>query len=192
VSKPIFPVFILCMMAFISPVKASEFGCKILLCLSNPISNGGPKGIAECVAPITQLFNDLRKGHPFPTCDLSDGNDGSNYAKLTNDPYDFCPINLTPAYPLSHVIQGHKKTASKMIYLTSKLDYELNGEERISQSELDPSRACVGASIGSYLVGNNEEGYLVNVYDKVVWQSAQSPRVIDVYINRSFFQRIHW
>ncbi|MBD4010312.1 hypothetical protein GUH95_08210, partial [Xanthomonas citri pv. citri] len=76
---------------------SSEYGCKVLLCLANPASNGGPKGVSECVPPIDQLYHDLSKGRPFPTCDLADGNDGSSYARQVYDPYDPCPAPLQPA-----------------------------------------------------------------------------------------------
>jgi hypothetical protein len=56
---------------FVQTAKASEYGCTVLLCLANPASNGGPKGVAECVPPIEQLYTDLAKGRPFPPCDLS-------------------------------------------------------------------------------------------------------------------------
>lgn len=92
--------------------QASEYGCKVLLCLSNPASNGGPKGVAECVPPINQLYRDLRKGRAFPRCDLADGNNGANYARVVFDPYDPCPSSLQPAMPGTHVIQG-KRIVSK-------------------------------------------------------------------------------
>lgn len=63
------------------PAFASDYGCQILLCLSNPASNGGPKGIPECVPPINQLYDDLDHGKPFPTCDVAT----SSYT--VNDPF---------------------------------------------------------------------------------------------------------
>lgn len=44
---------------------ASDYGCRVLLCLSNP---GGPMQYSECVPPITKLYSDLRRGKPMPTC----------------------------------------------------------------------------------------------------------------------------
>jgi hypothetical protein len=47
---------------------ASDFGCEVLLCLSNP---GGPTQYAACVPPITKLWQELAIGRSFPIC--SDG-----------------------------------------------------------------------------------------------------------------------
>jgi hypothetical protein len=44
---------------------ASDLGCKVLLCLSNP---GGPMQYAACVQPIETLWRDLAQGKPFPSC----------------------------------------------------------------------------------------------------------------------------
>lgn len=73
---------------------ASDYGCKVLLCLANP---GGPKQYSQCAPPIDQLYDDLDHGRPFPTCDQSDGNQPGNYAKQLYAPYDPCPAGLTAA-----------------------------------------------------------------------------------------------
>ena len=51
-----------------SSAQASDYGCKVLLCLANP---AGPTAVAQCVPPITQLWRDLARvpPNPFPTCD---------------------------------------------------------------------------------------------------------------------------
>jgi hypothetical protein len=48
-----------------APAMASDFGCTVLLCLSNP---GGPLQYAACVQPIRKLWTDLAEGKPFPGC----------------------------------------------------------------------------------------------------------------------------
>ena len=48
-----------------APARASDWGCQVLLCLSNP---GGPTQYAACVPPITKLWDQLATGHPFPSC----------------------------------------------------------------------------------------------------------------------------
>lgn len=45
--------------------RADDWGCQVLLCLANP---GGATQYAECVPPVTRLWDELRKGHAFPTC----------------------------------------------------------------------------------------------------------------------------
>ena len=177
---------------------ASDYGCKVLLCLANPASNGGPKGVAECVPPINQLYHDLRKGRPFPTCDLADGNDGSSYARQVFDPYDPCPAPLQAAARGAYVVQGQKPAQSSLSKRwEGHSTYTLNGhpqisEPRISGEDSPGHRACVGKPVGSYTLGSYEDSYTVSVFDKVVWQTAQNPRAIDVFIDNQWQQRVRW
>jgi hypothetical protein len=48
-----------------SKARADDWGCQVLLCLSNP---GGPTQFAECVPPIQRLWGELARGRAFPTC----------------------------------------------------------------------------------------------------------------------------
>ncbi|WP_251007974.1 hypothetical protein [Sphingobium sp. BHU LFT2] len=48
-----------------APAKASDYGCQVLLCLSNP---GGATQYSQCVPPITKLWRQLATGKAFPTC----------------------------------------------------------------------------------------------------------------------------
>lgn len=177
---------------------ASEYGCKVLLCLANSASNGGPRGVSECAPPIDQLYHDLSKGRPFPTCDLADGNDGSSYARQVYDPYDPCPTPLQPAARGAYVVQGQKETGgNKPGWWGGDGAYTLTGQPQVSESQGDYSyssgaRACVGKSVGSYTVGSYDSSYTVNVFDKVVWQPAQNPRAIDVFIDNTWQQRVRW
>lgn len=50
---------------FGSHALADDWGCQVILCISNP---GGPTQYGECGPPIHKLWNELAKGHPFPTC----------------------------------------------------------------------------------------------------------------------------
>ena len=47
------------------PAQAQDWGCQVLLCLANP---GGPTQYAECVPPISRLWDALRRGNAFPSC----------------------------------------------------------------------------------------------------------------------------
>jgi len=60
----------LCTAGFITvaapgPAYASDWGCQVVLCLATP---GSPTRYAECVSPITKLWNVLAMGGSFPTC----------------------------------------------------------------------------------------------------------------------------
>ena len=169
---------------------ASEYGCKVLLCLANP---GGPKQYSECVPPINQLWNDLSHGDPFPTCDLSDGNSPGNYAQQINNPYDPCPAGLAPAPQGTLLIQGVQQPKPK----AWSIGYTVTGEPGISESlnedgKISGPQACVGNLLGSYLMGSQDDGTMVTVYDKVVWQPYKSPRAIDIYVNNKLQTRVHW
>lgn len=172
--------------------KASDWGCEVLLCLANP---GSPTEFAECVSPITRLWNALRKVHPdpFPTCDMADGNDGSSYAKLVNNAFDPCPEGLSPSNG-GVVVEGTRNP---------------NGTFNITQPETVSAAygsmfamnnlACVGNLVGSYDVwdgGINQDGqstgYGVGIYDKVEWQAPQSSSAVDVYIDNKMYKRVHY
>ena len=47
------------------PAYASDWGCQVILCLATP---GSPTTYAECVPPITRLWQVLAVGGSFPSC----------------------------------------------------------------------------------------------------------------------------
>jgi hypothetical protein len=88
------------------PAHASQFGCKVMLCLANPAWNGGPKSLSDCVEPINQLYHDLSRGRPYPRCDLADGNDGLSYACQVFYAYD---PRLAPVRPAASGSYGARE-----------------------------------------------------------------------------------
>ena len=54
------------------PAGASEWGCKVLLCLASP---GSPTQYSECVPQIEKLWRHLAKGRDFPSCDFAGTSD---------------------------------------------------------------------------------------------------------------------
>lgn len=48
-----------------APARASDWGCEVLLCLSNP---GGATQFPACVAPIRRLWRAIAEGDAFPRC----------------------------------------------------------------------------------------------------------------------------
>ncbi|MHA6823914.1 hypothetical protein ACQUKI_20620 [Ralstonia pseudosolanacearum] len=161
--------------------NASEYGCKVLLCLANPASNGGPRGVTECVPPINQLFNDLLHGRPFPTCEEVEAS--GNRAVQVYDAFDPCPAPLEPAEPGQYVVQGRQAPKAGVV------GFALDGTPEMGTAGL---RACVAKIAGGYAVGGQDDGYEVTVFEKVVWQKAQSPRAIDIYQDNVWYQRVHW
>jgi hypothetical protein len=57
--------------------QADEWGCQVILCLANP---GGPGQYAQCEPPIERLWRALRRGDPFPTCDVAPGSSQATFA----------------------------------------------------------------------------------------------------------------
>ena len=53
------------MVAVPQPALASDWGCRVVLCLATP---GSPTKYAQCVPPITTLWNALAMGGGFPSC----------------------------------------------------------------------------------------------------------------------------
>ena len=187
-----------------APAKASDWGCQVLLCLANP---GGPTQYAECVPPITKLWDALSKvpPDPFPTCDFADGNGGSSHAQQVFDAYDPCPDGTTAAASGTLLAEGTKNGQQNGWY-NSISNFNITQPEQTSQPnncdgdggcnawQYTTPRACVGPLVGTYHVGGwgDDGGYDVNVYSPVVWQQPQSPRAIDVYIDNKLYKRVHW
>lgn len=173
--------------------SASEYGCTVLLCLSN---TQGPKAVAECRPPVDRLYRDLHEGRPFPTCDeANQTGQGGNYAEPVNDPYDPCPAPLQVADHQAMVVQGAPRAPASSSRFQSTV-FDIVGSpqpsERTTDTGMAGPRACVGESVGSYRVGGAEDGYLVTVFHQVLWQPAQSPRAIDVFNQNKLVQRVRW
>jgi hypothetical protein len=71
-----------------TPARAVD-GCLVLLCLAAP----SWRAIPQCVPPVKQLFRDLARGKPFPTCSMSGAGNNANHA-WSNAPA-FCPPQYT-------------------------------------------------------------------------------------------------
>lgn len=67
----------LVMVAVPQPAFASDWGCQVVLCLATP---GSPTKYAQCVPPITKLWNVLAMGGSFPTC--TGGGVGTSTSKI--------------------------------------------------------------------------------------------------------------
>lgn len=65
VSGLAYPLAAVLAVATAQPARASDWGCQVVLCLATP---GSPTTYAECVPPITKLWNVLATGGSFPSC----------------------------------------------------------------------------------------------------------------------------
>lgn len=71
---------------FASLARADDWGCEVLLCLSNP---AGPTAVTQCVPPIKKLWRELAKGRAFPTCMMNNSNSSSAQNTWSNE--NNCP-----------------------------------------------------------------------------------------------------
>ena len=74
-----------------APAAAVD-GCLVLLCLAAP----SWKAIPQCVPPVQQVFKDIAKGKPFPTCSMSGTGNSANHA-WSSAPA-FCPPQYTRTF----------------------------------------------------------------------------------------------
>lgn len=188
------------MFFFNSQAQASDYGCSVLLCLANP---SGPMAVSECVPPIQQLFRDLLRFKPFPTCVLASGPDGQSYAKQGTSYYEVCPPETIALDSGVYAIQGSKIQKSDD-YLLSQQGVRLgigtgDGLQPGNGEDYAPLKAkvCVGNKIGQvdYVLGSGDDArnIITDVYDRVVILDPQdSPRIIDVFINNELYRRVRW
>jgi hypothetical protein len=183
---------------FGSLAHASDYGCKVLLCLSNP---NGPKAVAECVPPINQLFHDLRKGRAFPTCNMAEGPGGRSYAKQGFSYYDPCPDGTTALSNGTYAIQGASAPTSRYGYNRSVYPGIGTGDGLTSGSGDGYSslrqKVCVGQLVGQTTVtvdtGEGSQYVEAGVYDSLRLLDAQgSPRIIDIFIDDKMYRRVRW
>lgn len=189
-----------CLLIVMHAASASDYGCKVLLCLSNP---AGPRAVSECVPPINQLFHDLARGRNFPTCDLANAGDsrgGRSWAQSGASYYDPCPSGMTalPAGALAMQADTPAPPSFRTAFTGIGEGDGLmpgNGE---TGSPL-PNKVCVGNLVGSTSIstGGSEAGsgsdVTVGSYDQVVVMAPQaSLNVIDVYVNSALSRRVRW
>ena len=89
-------------------------GCLVLLCLAAP----SWRAIPQCVPPVQQVFKDLAKGKPFPTCSMSGAGNSANHS-WSSAPA-FCPPQYT------RVIDGESAPIHQCDY-TGAISVSING-----------------------------------------------------------------
>ena len=172
------------------PARASDYGCKVLLCLANP---AGPTAVSQCVPPITQLWRDLASFHPFPTCDEASTPDGRAWAEQGTSYYDVCPSGTTALASGALAAQG--------TYQGSYSTGIGSGDDLMPSEGQDtaplPNKVCVGQHTADVSIqigsGDSLSFVTVGIYDRVVVLDPQgSPRIIDVYVNGDLYRRVRW
>ena len=170
---------------FSQSVIADDWGCQVLLCLSDP---RGPTTESECKPPIHKLWDHLARGKSFPSCSLAgDSRTGTgSFARQVYDPYDPCPEGLVPAG--GYISTGIGRTNYQWSVMGRNNDDDTGRHKEATQ------RACVGNYVGSYNYRkyNDDDSITVREYDRVEWQSPKNPRAIDVYIDGKLHQRVRY
>jgi hypothetical protein len=170
-----------------SQAQASDYGCRVLLCLANP---AGPTAIAQCVPPITQLWRDLARLRPFPTCDEA----RPAIAVQNTTYYDPCPDGTTALDAGALALQqGMPDLTQPAVGIGSGDNLAPNNGDGVFLG----SKVCVGRPVGQAWVmtgsGDNSWAGFVDVYDRIaILDPAMSPNVIDVYLNDSLYRRVRW
>ena len=69
------------------PARAVD-GCLVLLCLAAP----SWRSIPQCVPPVRQVFRDLARGKPFPSCAMAGAGNSARHG------WAYAPGNCPPQY----------------------------------------------------------------------------------------------
>lgn len=168
---------------------ASDYGCQVLLCLSNP---RGPRAESACVPPINKLFDDLRRGKIFPLCDIAGGSGRGSYAIQGESWYDNCPPG-TSALPVGmHAVAKGKE--NELLYGIGEqinLSHSTDSDFNITSA---PKKICVsGNPVGSVSFNSNDEWITATIYPNVMIISpAKTPNFFDVYVEGKIYRRIRW
>ena len=181
----------------VEPAIADDWGCEVLLCLSNP---AGPTAVEQCKPPIHRLWDHLRHGHEFPTCDIAKSDKGRSFAKQGFNHYDICPLGTQALANGERAVQG---TTLKQVGLfpraatTGTVQVGIgDGDGYSIWNRYDRAlpKSCVGTKVGVTWQGNDGRSrYPVTIYDRIVsLPPHSSPNIIDVYINDAFYQRVRW
>lgn len=185
--RSLLSAFVLILAAF-APITsyADDWGCEVLLCMSNP---KGATDVAECVDPMQKLWKQLRKGKPFPKCDLGKGSSGTGAVQNVNH-YPPCPAGTSPL-PAGAVID----TGSGQL-LRGFGSGDGMTPSPLRDGQPMPPLACVAGYKGAKTVvvdANTDSAYEVEVsqYAQVSYFSPRaSGSVVDVYIDGKLFNRV--
>lgn len=194
--------------------NASEYGCQVLLCLSNP---QGPMAVQQCQPPIQKFLQGQAKKppEPFPQCEEAQGQAGVQ--KGTN-PYDACPdgtialadgkkaiVGMPPAKPRSNNVsdwQLQSNFGNTPIAIGGNiLIYNGIGDGAGLQAAAG-KLICVGAALGPVVLefddglGNeNSKSYTpVDAFDRVIAMDPAkgSPQYFDVQVNGKPYRRVRF
>ena len=191
--------------AFSGAAHAHDWGCEVLLCLSNP---AGPMAVSQCVPPIKRLYAAIfkPKPDPFPTCAMATSADGSrSYANVEyNNYYDACPAGTTALPSGSNAVQGTaaqikaKNTGWGASGPFTSFAVGIGDGAGLYPSADSPlgQKVCVGNSVGTVniTVGSTSDDratYQVGVYDRVAFiDPTGNGFAIKVFMNNNLYRTV--
>jgi len=199
------PILALAPFVVLPVAHADDWGCQVLLCLSNP---AGPTAVPACVPPIERLWAALRKPNPdpFPTCTMANGPGGASWAAVDSNYYDPCPsgTNALPsgqyAFPGNTAPPAHfVGVATLNLAQVSTGIGDGKGASRSVGMAL-PSKVCVAGLVGhTWALGPPTDAFSprasvpVGIYQTVVLlPPAASPNVVDVYVNNALTRLVRY
>jgi hypothetical protein len=195
---------------------ADDYGCKVLLCLSNP---NGPMAEQQCQPPIQRFLREQaeKPPKPFPQCPEAKGQAGVTQGI---NPYDSCPEGTTALGAGVSAIQGMPEIAQRQRFqpyrpygvapgtvvvdasqvpkLVAYTGIGDGNRMRVGQGKL----VCAGNKIGMLMVrfidgtGDNREVSMVSfaAYDRIVTMDPAkgSARYFDVSIDNKPYRRVRF
>lgn len=181
----------------VEPVNAADWGCEVLLCLSNP---AGPTAVKECKPPIHRLWDHLRHGHEFPTCDMAKSDKGRSFPKQGFNYYDRCPLGTQALAKGERAVAGSKLNHVGILRgtaATGTVEVGIGNGDGFSnwnRYSRPQRKTCVAAKVGvTWQSNDGRTRYPVTIYDRIVnFPPHSSPNIIDIYINDAFYQRVRW
>jgi hypothetical protein len=174
-------------------VYADEWGCQVLLCLSNP---NGPTAVKECEPPIRKLWIELAKPHhTFPSCELSSSSNGATYAALTTNYYDACPAGtIALAAGMNAITQDSTDVLTGIG--SGEGVYPYRGDSRMG-NQTAQDKVCVSGYAGDKYLINNGNRYAVGIHtgvyqNVVVLNPNRSGQMIEVFIDSQLYRQVRY
>lgn len=154
-----------------SNVRADDWGCQVIICLSNP---GGPTQYTECRPPIQKLWRHLAKGRSFPIC--------SGVGFQTERP-GYEPYYCDTGYRLLGSYGPRRDHATCISSALQRVDRSLCSSDRVNTG--DGSNSVVSAH-WLYQHGTRQCMGYANMRPKI----RSQPHYIDVTIDNVGKQRV--
>jgi hypothetical protein len=198
------------LMVSVTVAGADEYGCKVLLCMSNP---NGPKAVSECVPPINKLLSDMTKPNfSWPRCKAAEAS-GARIVP-TNERHEPCPKDYAeipegvPAIKkadydkATHPTQWINHSENKYLKWIYPLYFSTNGGNTDSSWRLPEGYVvCVRGGTGKTDIAKaytDHEGEVkYRLYDNAVIcddiafaKRINAAVVVDVYIDGKFYMRV--